>query len=170
MVGITTTTAVKGELRVAAIRISEAPPPSTCRPLTASLLNKIQVDSSRVNLGPKGSLLFFPKMSMGGLPSPEKSRYKRLPVAPQGSWCSQVVFGAAERGGSLILRFLIYLSDAGSQLSLSCWHRCSNFGRRGLLLLRIRLLSAGVYPAPSIEASCRASPSFRVIAVLRDAF
>ena len=77
MVGITTTTAVKGELRVAALGVSEAPPPSSCRPLTASL-NKIQVASNRVNLGPKGCLLFFPKMSIGGLPSPVRFRDSRV--------------------------------------------------------------------------------------------
>ena len=118
MVGITTTTTVKGELRVAAIRISDAPPPNTGRPLTASLLNKIQVASNRVNLGPKGCLLFFPKMSIGGLPSPVRFRDKRLPVAPQGS-------------GRLIPRSLICLSGDGS-----------------LVLLWTLLLSAGVFPAP----------------------
>ena len=140
MVGITTTTAVKGELRVAAFGVSEAPPPSSCRPLTAALLNNLQVASNRVNLGPKGCLLFFPKMSIGGLPVPVRFRDKRLPVAPQGS-------------GRLIPRSLICLSGDGS-----------------LVLLWILLLSAGVYPAPSFEASYRAPPSFRIIAVLRDVF
>ena len=118
MVGITTTTAVKGELRVAALGVSEAPPPSFCRPLTAALLQKLQVASNRVNLGPKGSLLFFPKMSIGGLPFPVRFRDKRLPVAPQGS-------------GRLIPRSLICLSGDGS-----------------LVLLWTLLLSAGVFPAP----------------------